>query len=306
MEDLLLRSAATEQVRWVDQFRPTSLSDVKGQWCTSLLDQLTVLPHLILEGPPGTGKTTTARLLAAKHATPANVTYCNASMLTRLEDLKKLWKNLPPVSSQPSVVILDECDRFTNDMLKLLRGYLDQQSHLRRFIFVCNVLYQMSSHTQSRVLVVSFKPIHDTTVHTYVQSILAQTSNTLPPATINSIVQRSQGDLRKALGLAQHFVNTQAPAVETPTNYLSLVQHPLELETWLNTHSLEELLDGLTQLILTHSDASIWTSGEEYEMLFMMQTHYKDAQDSPDMDQMVWGITWLYWPGWDNLLSQAG
>lgn len=122
----------TEQM-WSEKYRPETLDDIQGN--TSVLNKIkqwaTNWSHgdnpILLYGPQGTGKTSTA--YAIGHLLDAPVHGINTSSARRKDDIKRLAKDMDssPIDSQYQVVLLDEVDSWhaqakTGPLVKRLKN----------------------------------------------------------------------------------------------------------------------------------------------------------------------------------------
>lgn len=102
-----------EHTLWVEKWRPTELNDYVGN--ESIKDKIKIyldngdVPHLLLFGQAGTGKTTLAKLIA-RHL-DCDLMYINASDENNVETVREKVKGFASTMGfkQWKVVILDEC-----------------------------------------------------------------------------------------------------------------------------------------------------------------------------------------------------
>lgn len=103
----------TEHTLWVERYRPTELNDYVGN--ESVKDKIKIylesgdVPHLLLYGTAGTGKTTLAKLIA-KHI-DCDLMYINASDENNVDTVREKVKNFAStIGFRPwKMIILDEC-----------------------------------------------------------------------------------------------------------------------------------------------------------------------------------------------------
>ena len=105
----------TEHTLWVEKYRPEKLEDYVGN--QSIVDKVRIyldngdVPHLLLYGTAGTGKTTLAKLIAKN--IDCDLMYINASDENNVETVREKIKNFASTIGfrQWKLIILDEIGR---------------------------------------------------------------------------------------------------------------------------------------------------------------------------------------------------
>ena len=139
---------------WVEKYRPTTLDTYIGN--EHLKSKVKVylesgdLPHLLLFGKAGTGKTTLAKLLVKN--INCDYLYINASDERKLEMVRDKVKNFASTIgfSDLKVIILDEADYITPASQAALRNLMETFSKHCRFILTCNYVERIIDPIQSR------------------------------------------------------------------------------------------------------------------------------------------------------------
>merc|ERR1719454_2705124 len=151
------------QLPWVEKYRPSSLQElVAHEDIVRMIERMMnkgMLPHMLLHGPPGTGKTSTITALARalyKEKFKAMTLELNASDARGIDVVREQIKTFVSVkqlfstSNQPKLVILDEADNMTSAAQFALRRMIEQYAPNARFILICNYSSKIIPALQSR------------------------------------------------------------------------------------------------------------------------------------------------------------
>ena len=195
---------------WVEKYRPTSLDTYIGNEHLKSKVKLYLesgdLPHLLLFGRAGTGKTTLAKLLV--NNIECDYLYINASDERKLEMVRDKVKNFASTIgfSNMKVVILDEADYITPASQAALRNLMETFSKHCRFILTCNYVERIIDPIQSRCQSFQIVPPDRKQVAVHLSDILQREKVNAKVDDIVTIVNSGFPDLRRVINGAQRQV----------------------------------------------------------------------------------------------------
>lgn len=211
-------------IPWVERYRPKKLEDVVQS--DNLLElfknsiKTKNISHFLFHGMPGSGKTSVALAIGReifKEHFPNRVIEFNASDDRGINavrekityEAKKYVTEakcadgtiVPPYK----IIILDEADSMTDEAQDALRVIIEEYSTVTRFIFICNFISKITDAIKSRCSVIYFKKLSNECMVSKLNEIAQKESMLLQENHLNTIIDVSNGDMRKAIMLLQNL-----------------------------------------------------------------------------------------------------
>ncbi|KAI9369786.1 P-loop containing nucleoside triphosphate hydrolase protein [Aspergillus egyptiacus] len=203
------------ELPWVEKYRPVFLDDVVGN--TETVERLKIIakdgnmPHLIISGMPGIGKTTSILCLARQllgDSYKEAVLELNASdergidvVRNRIKGFAQKKVTLPP--GRHKIVILDEADSMTSGAQQALRRTMEIYSSTTRFAFACNQSNKIIEPLQSRCAILRYARLTDAQIVKRLKQVCDAEKVEHTEDGLAALVFSAEGDMRQALNNLQ-------------------------------------------------------------------------------------------------------
>jgi DNA polymerase III delta prime subunit len=260
---------------FTEKYRPDTLDGYIGnedfisslqQWIDS-----NDLPHLLLTGPAGVGKTTAAKLIV--NNINCDYIYINCSDENGVDTIRdKVRSFVSSASFKPlKVVIMDESDFLTINAQAALRNVIETYSLNARFIFTCNYLERIIDPIQSRTTIFELLPPSMKEVALRCFQILDLEKIEYTKPNIADIVKKTYPDIRKTLNLLQSSIKDgKLEPSRTISNFIKTSDDIINL---LKTKNIKNF-NSVRQIV---ADSNIRDYNELYRILFERADEFTDS-----------------------------
>lgn len=196
---------------WTEKYRPTTLNGYvfkdklqQKQIETMISDRS--IPHLLLSGSAGVGKTTLAKVLCNLLEIPKlDIKEINASRFNSVDyirDTITTFTQMIPFGPF-KVVLLDEADYLSPNAQAALRGLMEERHSTARFILTCNYPNRILTAIRSRCQGFHVDKVDKTEYTTRVAKILLSENIEFELDTLDTFVKAHYPDLRKCINMLE-------------------------------------------------------------------------------------------------------
>ena len=237
---------------WVEKYRPDNLDTYIGN--EHLKEKVSVylesgdLPHLLLYGKAGTGKTTLAKILVKN--IECDYLYINASDENNVDTVRNKVKNFASTMGfkDYKIIILDECDYITPNAQAALCNLMETFSKHCRFILTCNFVERIIDPIQSRCQSFQIIPPSKKEVAKHVHGILLKENVMSNMEDLKVLIDSGYPDIRRVINVAQRNVVKDKLKLDTT----SIIQndYKLKLLKILKTQDKKTAFKDIRQLLL--------------------------------------------------------
>ena len=284
---------------WVEKYRPSNLDTYIGN--DHLKSKVSTylesgdLPHLLLYGKAGTGKTTLAKILVKN--IECDYLYINASDENNVDTVRNKVKNFASTMGfkDYKIIILDECDYITPNAQAALRNLMETFSKHCRFILTCNFVERIIDPIQSRCQSFHIIPQSKKEVAKHIHDILLKENVMSDMKDLKVLLDSGYPDIRRVINAAQR--NVVKGRLKLDTTSIIQNDYKLKLLKILKTQDKKNAFKEIRQLLLDnkitdfadlfrllYDDVDDWGKGHVAECILIIARYELSDGQVPDKE----------------------
>ena len=230
---------------WTEKYRPQKFEEMVGQQevirrVKSLVVAMNI-PHLLLAGPAGIGKSTLALIVVKQlfgERWKESYLELNASDERGIDVIRQKVKDFArtkAIGNVPfKVIFLDEADALTKEAQQALRRTMENYSNTCRFILSCNYSSRIIDPIQSRCVIFRFKLLEKKDISTVINRIAESEHLKIALNAFDTLYDASEGDCRKATNLLQATASISPDITSDMISMISSSTKPADIKVVLD------------------------------------------------------------------------
>ena len=238
---------------WNEKYRPQTLDTYVGNETIKTTFKQYIenndVPHLLLYGDAGSGKTTLAKIVANSIAKD-NYIYINASDENSVDTVRDKIKQFASSIGFGGlkIIVLDESDYLTPNAQAALRNVIETFSKTTRFILTCNYVEKIIDPIQSRCQIFNIVPPSKKEVAQHLVYLLDSEGVNYGKEDVVTIINANYPDIRRVINTTQRCVLGGTLKLDKSTlvehDYMSTI-----LETLKSNKNKKEKFDTIRQIV---------------------------------------------------------
>lgn len=267
---------------WVDEYQPKNLDDYVWQresdkeQFQSFIDN-NYIPHLLLEGTHGAGKTTLAELLINNLDVDIDndVKVINASDNNNVDYVRETLGNFVSTYAMGEfkIVFLDEADFLSLPAQSVLRRMIEENADRVRWIISCNYKHKLMPQIISRCEQYNFKAPDKQYVTERLATILIDKKVKFDLSVLDDFVEMTSPDIRQTI--IQVEKHSRTGVLVPPTHNVDTADYKQSLVPLIETDNWLAMRDTLCSTV----------SSDKWEEVFKFL--YKNLHTSPKFKDMI-------------------
>lgn len=198
---------------WVEKYSPTTIDEYvfKDQNQKKKIKQWLddgALPHMLLSGSPGTGKSTLINVLLNElKVHEFDILRVNASRDNGVDFIRETITRFSETMGYGAMryVFLDEADGLSPEAQGTLRGTIEKYAKSVRFLLTCNYPHKIipALHSRCETGRIVIEKLDSAEFYTRLINILDMENIAIDPDALESIVKATYPDLRRGISMIQ-------------------------------------------------------------------------------------------------------
>lgn len=199
----------------IEKYRPKLLDDIIGNkneidFLKKFIEK-NIIPNIIINGNPGTGKTSSIIVFIKKYLGEDfehNCLELNASDDRGIDSVRNkitIFSKKKIKNNKFKIVLLDEADNMTNLAQYSLKRIIENFRENTRFFFTCNSIENIIKSLQNECLIMNFGNIEFSSIFNLVKKISEQENINISDESINSIIKikNIKNDIRTIINVLE-------------------------------------------------------------------------------------------------------